>query len=185
MVNFFPEDPIFPLNSTPFLKLYPCKTTIKDSGVAVDFSMLAIGEAEKEHTKDRGVLDAHSKHFMLAQGIGTTFRGYTRLTQSIDLTNVLNHPWVTASGIAKKVEYAGEIIVDIQGCKYFINQGSGTYRPEAGDNLENLLAVAEVFRTTLGFPPTSVWEVPDKFLPVNQESYNKQTPYKRKNPVCP
>ena len=58
-----------------------------------------------------GILDAMSKHFMLAQGDGTTVGYY-------------EEGWVNA-----KVAYAGEITVDVRLCTYSVNNQSGTYQP--------------------------------------------------------
>lgn len=92
-----------------------------------------------------GVLDAHSKHFMLVQGEGTTISKHY-----FDWEN-------------KTVDYAGEIIVYLTAspCHYVINQGSGTYRPKAGiqdkDDFGNLEAVAQFFGEQIKVSPKSLW----------------------------
>ena len=63
----------------------------------------------------KGLLDAISKHFMLAQGPGTT----------IDEFNSDNETrWAET-----KVAFAGEITVDLDTCSYWLNSNSGTYKP--------------------------------------------------------
>ena len=182
MINFFTEEPFLPSDPPLPTKVYPCTIDIMSSGVSVDFSTLSTDEKIKELHKDRGVLDAHSKHFMLAQafdnkGNPTTFQQYPPTSVSpIRPQNAMAHPWAQT-----KVEYAGEIIVDIEGCQYFINQGSGTYRPEPGDNLKNLREVAKVFRAVLDSPPAFVWATAGQSVrvwPVNPDGYNKKL-------ICP
>ena len=63
-----------------------------------------------------GILDAISKHFMLAQG---TTEG------SIANYDPKNSTWGDT-----EVAYAGEILVDPQACTYIVTGGSGTYRPD-------------------------------------------------------
>lgn len=92
--------------------------------------------------KPTGVLDAHSKHFMLAHGKGAMISKYLSGWQN------------------SKVEYAGEIIVSVKPCYYTINQGSGTYKPSAGStdkDFKHLEAVAQFFSLTIGVSPAFVW----------------------------
>ena len=62
--------------------------------------------------KKKGILDALSKHFMLAQKEGS-------MIQQFDATK-----WQKT-----ELAYAGEILVDLKNCTYSLNNGSGTYRP--------------------------------------------------------
>lgn len=142
MVNFFPEDPGLPLdkNQPSLSKWPPCVTEY------------FVHPGSSKYT---GVLDANSKHFMLAQGLGKMLKNYTATNKrpgGPDLAEVRGHAWVQT-----KVLYAGEIIVDVKGCNYFINQGSGTYKPKPGDNLELLRKVAKVFEERLDLPPSLFW----------------------------
>ncbi len=94
--------------------------------------------------KRNGVLDAHTKHFMLVQKAGASIAGY-------------EPGWVAAT-----VDYAGELLVFLRGRKrcYVINQGSGTYRPHPGtpaDGLGHLKAVARLFAPYVD-GPLAVWD---------------------------
>ena len=80
-------------------------------------------------SKPTGLLDALSKHFMLAQGIGTTIDQFMR-----------------ASWSETEVAYAGEITVDPSRCTFSLNNNSGTYRPE-DQSLQNVI---EFFLKELG-----------------------------------
>lgn len=88
-----------------------------------------------------GLLDAISKHFLLAQlaqGEGRTIADFNR--------NVW-YEWT-----AEKVLYAGEIIVDLNNCTLDVNGNSGTYRPkisyrplnEVGVRFDDLLSSEEI-----------------------------------------
>ena len=88
--------------------------------------------------KKVGILDAMTKHFMLLQENPNL--------ESFNLERFKD--WAS-----KEVTYAGELFVLISGktCRVVINNGSGTYKPVAGnggDPLKNLKAVAEVFSET-------------------------------------
>lgn len=97
----------------------------------------------KESSKSTGILDAISKHFFLAQGTGGG---------SIDFRQPSFDP---ARWALVEVRYAGEIIIDLTSCRVaggeadrvevIVNDGSGTYRPEPGSNLQYLRAVAKKF----------------------------------------
>lgn len=62
--------------------------------------------------REDGILDAISKHFMLAQGEGSTIDQFKA------------KKWAKA-----RVAYAGEILVDLKTCTYIVTEDSGTYRP--------------------------------------------------------
>jgi hypothetical protein len=81
-----------------------------------------------------GLLDAMSKHFMLAQPGAAGIESFSRFTW-----------WRT------KVAYAGEILVDVGKRSYILNSDSGTYKPD-GAYLE---AVAGHFEKSehLGIAP--------------------------------
>ncbi len=145
MVNFFPEDTSLPSDGfpSPRTRLFACKTDLaflnKEIG-GVEFTTLGADEI----SKPRGILDAHGKHYFLAQGVGK--KPYPPLNNG-------THPWATTT-----IDYAGEIIVDVKYCRYFVNQGSGTYRPSPGQtSVEYLLRIAQIFRDNLGTPPVLVW----------------------------
>ena len=131
MINFYPEVTI----DTNHSEKSPCKMGVPGPDTAA------------------GLLDASSKHFMLAQEQGKRqIREYNP------------QPWIES-----KVEYAGEIIVEIRrddtndtndtnkitGCDWTINDNSGTYKPSDGQNLE---AVARRFVDVLGSGPTHLWD---------------------------
>lgn len=80
--------------------------------------------------KKNGVLDALSKHFMLAQGSN----GEGKIEE-------YEEAWANTS-----VAYAGEILVDLGSCTYSLNSNSGTYRPLD----EHLPAVTKYFAEQLG-----------------------------------
>lgn len=86
--------------------------------------------------KGAGVLDAISKHFMLAQGEGMTVNQY-------------EGEWVK-----KDVIYAGEITVDVELCTYSVNQLSGTYQPENNKQIRD--ALITYFSEELDATPSSV-----------------------------
>lgn len=89
-----------------------------------------------------GLLDAISKHYMLAQGEGTTIKNF-------------KPEWSKT-----QVRYAGEIIVDVEKCEYWLNNGSGTYLPTGGDELQEM---AQLFSDTLGGTrPAFVIDVTDR-----------------------
>jgi hypothetical protein len=98
--------------------------------------------------KTVGVLDAHTKHFLLVQKIDTRLEDYSS-HQSAEA-------WAREAA-----DYAGELIVDLRGCYYVINQGSGTYRPPGGrdGDFRYLLAAARSFEAVLGVAPAAVWDV--------------------------
>lgn len=88
-----------------------------------------------------GVMDALSKHFMIAQGAGERVSDYNATT------------WPRTT-----VDYAGEILVTVgpSSCTYTISQGSGTYVPQAGvpsDRFRYIDRVARLFDTAVGTYP--------------------------------
>lgn len=89
MVNLYPEDD----DATP--KQSPCWLD------------------RESKDKGPGLLDAISKHLMLAQGKDTTIAEF-KWTD-----------WMVAD-----VAYAGEIVVDLGNCAYWVNGNSGTYKPD-------------------------------------------------------
>lgn len=86
-----------------------------------------------------GILDAMSKHFILAQPTGQ------QDINSMDLD----------TAVFAKVAYAGEIMVDKEECTYAVNANSGTYRPP------RLVptAVLEHFAKTLGTSPSNLHHI--------------------------
>lgn len=92
-----------------------------------------------------GVLDAMTKHFMLAQpsnpGGGQPFQ---KTIADFD-------PSKAATWVNTNVAYAGEIIVIVDNarnqCTLIVNNGSGTYRPDG--KLDNLKLVAQIFENVL------------------------------------
>jgi hypothetical protein len=137
MVNFFPED-----------------TRLPDSSKIVG-PIPKTCESTTPSGKTTGVLDGHSKHFMLAQGMGTKLSKYKSNPSS-------GEKWA-----ATMVDYAGEIIVNVRDCYYIINQGSGTYKPRGGTGHDfvYLLKVATLFATTVGTPPVAVWDTTMSVIP--------------------
>ena len=71
--------------------------------------------------RKKGILDALSKHFMLAQGPETSIMKFSVTDESVHRT------WTR-----KEVAYAGEILVDLRTCTYIVTEESGTYRPNGG-----------------------------------------------------
>lgn len=145
MINVFPELPTVSQTELNSGKIYekesPCFFK-KDWGAA-----------------DVGILDASSKHFMIAQG------GYS-------IENYDPKSWSKV-----KVLYAGELLVDVQKRTYSINTNSGTFQPWPGEfksegsafrNLypssdsekffdsKYLENVAKLFSKTLDSPPNKV-----------------------------
>ncbi|MCH7999511.1 MAG: hypothetical protein IIA91_08540 [Chloroflexi bacterium] len=90
-----------------------------------------------DRAEGKGLLDAISKHFMLAQGTSDNGVGAT-----IDMFNKDNennwYEWTS-----EKVAYAGQIIVDLETCTLDVNGDSGTYRPKT--TYRTLTKVAEQF----------------------------------------
>jgi len=85
-----------------------------------------------------GSLDAISKHFMLAQGVGAT----------IDMFNDDNeNNWY--GWTAKEVLYAGVFEVNLDKCTYLINNDSGTYQPK----LDGWEAAVRHFANKIGVGP--------------------------------
>lgn len=66
----------------------------------------------------KGILDAISKHFMLAQYPNGEIGEY-------------REAWADA-----RVAYAGEILVDLSTCTYIVTEDSGTYRPDGKYRLQ-------------------------------------------------
>jgi hypothetical protein len=128
MINFFPEEAALPSPSGPPRAMQRACESTTPSGRTV------------------GVLDAHSKHFMLVQKPDTRLDDYRNSG---------------AAWAKEEVDYAGEIIVDVRRCYYLINQGSGTYRPPGGrdGDFRYLLAAARLFEEVLGVAPAGVWDV--------------------------
>ncbi len=82
-----------------------------------------------------GLLDAISKHFMLAQGYRFTIDDFDW------------NDWKDKKRV--KVAYAGEITVDLVSCTYSLNNNSGTYGPEGGE----LKSVAKHFANEIHVRP--------------------------------
>ena len=123
MINFHAEDPVFGSPDS------PCWLKASKDGKKV------------------GILDAMTKHFMLANGAGTV--------ESFDLRKL-------ESWTKKEVAYAGEmfVLVSDSTCLMVINNGSGTYLPQAGNNrdsLKYLKAVAAFFSQKI--PPIPIYAV--------------------------
>ena len=68
--------------------------------------------------REDSILDALSKHFMLAQ---------------VQKENASIESFDEATWPDTKVAYAGEILIDPQDCTFLLNGGSGTYLPERED----------------------------------------------------
>lgn len=150
MVNFFPED-----TNLPF--------ALKAKDVPPKVCVWAWEKPDS--SKTTGVLDGHSKHFMLAQDPLMTLGKYKPPKNSDykDIYNGSGREWAKA-----KVQYAGEIIVDVKNCYYIINQGSGTYRPSGGPNhnFDYLKNLADLFKASAGAPPAAVWDMGKPLDPV-------------------
>ena len=124
MINFYPEDPIKSAHG----KQSPCWIAVAGSD------------------EPAGLLDASSKHFMLAQKEGHR-----------SIQKYMPEVWTQA-----KVKYAGEIIVEITRgnagnvlmCEYTLNGNSGTYKPANGMNLKK---VADLFGEVLEVAPAYTW----------------------------
>ena len=86
-------------------------------------------------SKNDGLLDAISKHFMLAQGPGEDIHKFTEGWEDTE------------------VRYAGELTVDVVECTYTVNNNSGTYKPK----LEGLADAAKHFAKEIDVGP--MWYV--------------------------
>lgn len=117
----------------------------------VDQEMMIDWYPDKTETKPcsltvgGGLLDALSKHFMLAQG-----------PKEGRISNYDQAKWLKA-----EVAYAGEIFVYVEECTFTLNGDSGTYGPKRDDGIGQPLA--EDFHAVLGVAPTKVnkYEVKD------------------------
>ena len=88
------------------------------------------------------MLDAISKHFMLAQGAGTTIDMFKKGKEN---------NWY--GWTAKEVLYAGEFFVDAdESCISDVNGDSGTYRPKKR-SYQPLKSVLEQFAKIPNMPP--------------------------------
>lgn len=127
MINFFPEDLGRQLRTVnEEARRSPCWIRpIDKRGLLNRWSFLGLSSDAK--IEKNGLLDALSKHFMLAQGL---VRGENN---SIIGTSIADFPANNPSGesawATKQVAYAGEILVDLTSCTYSLNSGSGTYKP--------------------------------------------------------
>jgi len=92
---------------------------------------------DKDQTN--GILDAMSKHFLLANGDTSSSKS--------PLQSYVAEKWGQT-----EVDYAGEIVVDVDERVYRINSNSGTYQPSS-DFLE---AAAGCFERVLGIAPQYV-----------------------------
>ena len=97
MINFWPEDELENPKKVPICWL-------------------------KDDNNKKPILDAMSKHFILAQGPGE---------KTIRQMKLGEDEGVPAA--ARSIAYGGEIVVDLNTCTYTINNGSGTYQPVAHD----------------------------------------------------
>jgi len=116
MIDFYQEEPL-PWATPQINKQSPCWLQL----------------ASLDGSKGLGILDAMSKHFMLAQP------HYRKWIRGMD----------PSDGSMTNVAYAGEIVVDILSCEYEINGNSGTYRPTA-----TLDKVKEYFADRLAIQPS-------------------------------
>ena len=102
MINFFPED----LGSN-FRDI--------DRPARQSPCWLDLDDDKAPDKRSDGLLDTLSKHFMLAQV----------QTANATIKSFNERAWPDT-----EVAYAGEILVDPKGCTFFLNGGSGTYRPD-------------------------------------------------------
>lgn len=106
MIDFFAEEQSLPPGSTA-PKEIPGWEPPKSPPAEACTSVSKQGFLQED--KSVGVMDAHSKHFMLVQRVGAKLTDYP-IPQAQSL------PWENAV-----VEYAGEIIVNVKLCEYLIN----------------------------------------------------------------
>lgn len=85
--------------------------------------------------REIGILDAISKHFMLAQGEGATIDSFDA------------EKWAKA-----RVAYAGEILVNLETCTYIVTENSGTYQPLGKYRLQVNEWVARELHGVMGTP---------------------------------
>lgn len=91
--------------------------------------------------REDGLLDAISKHFMLAQGKDSTIADFEA------------KKWAKA-----RVAYAGEILVDLENCTYIVTENSGTYKPLGGSRPRvNEFFAAELGRNSRKISNVSPW----------------------------
>ena len=131
MINIFPEE-----KNTKNLSLKGQQTPCWLDGLDPD------PEEKKLKSKVKtGLLDAISKHYMIAQGKGKSIKDFDA------------DKWSKT-----RVRYAGEIIVDVKNCQYWLNNGSGTYKPKGLDESgrDELQKMADIFSTKLGVWPAFV-----------------------------
>lgn len=147
MVNFYPEKSLV----TPLgIELNPIPVEDRKCVNVTPTSHYINGAPG---SKSNGVLDAHSKHFMLAEGEKIRLADFPAVAAASEGAKLTWRDTAGESWIRQSVEYAGEIVVDVQNCTYLINQGSGTYEPDA----KFLPAVAQLFAERVGAAPTYVW----------------------------
>lgn len=137
MINIFPED-----KDAKIVDLRGQQTPCWLDGLDPD------PEEKKLKSKvETGLLDAISKHYMIAQG------PRAQASEKITIAKFDAEKWSKT-----RVRYAGEIIVDVEKCEYWLNNGSGTYQPKGlnKSGQDELQAVAQLFSDTLGVSPTFV-----------------------------
>ena len=128
MINWFPEEADAALG---VVTRSPC-------WLDLDLGKDRLRDPTRRPMQKDGLMDAISKHFMLAQGPGTTIKEF-------DVTT-----WPD-----KKVAYAGEILVDLDTCSFRLNSNSGTYLPLA----KYVPDVNKFFAEQLGRPSMEIFAV--------------------------
>ena len=135
-------------------------------------------DAAIEFKPSAGLLDAISKHYMIAQDAG----------KSIGEFNT-NEPTEWSD---TKVRFAGEIIVDVKNCEYWLNNNSGTYRPRGQEDTvqPELQEMANIFSEKLTARPTLLIDVKHEDEAINETKYTpanvagSRTKIQGAPPVC-
>ena len=172
MINFFPDD------NDDDISMGLRKRQDGSSGLISRQSPCLLESLDSQ--LKAGLLDAISKHYMIAQGMGTTIAGFD--------------PSDPGKWSSTKVRYAGEIIVDVKNCVYGLNNNSGTYLPkgrDAASGRDELQTMADLFSDTLGVSPAFVIDIKfmdgkrseRRYIPAN--AGRRPTKIQGAPPVCP
>ena len=169
IINWFPEDADSSISlGSP---QSPCWLNgFNDTSVAINFE------------ESDGLLDAISKHYMIAQGASAT------VDKTITIANFESSIWSRT-----RVRYAGEIIVDVEKCEYWLNNNSGTYRPRGQEDTvqPELQEMANIFSEKLTARPTLLIDVKHEDEAINETKYTpanvagSRTKIQGAPPACP
>lgn len=148
MINFYPEDTDLTYD------IPRVQNSLDNPDIIQSPCRIITPPIEREENDFPGFLDGMSKHFYIAQFASSSiFQG---------INNYSPKEWTETV-----VEYAGEIIVDVENCQYVINNWSGTYKPDPpGDYLPK---IGILFTKTLGYRPSSIITYDGLEIPFDNE----------------